>query len=48
MWIFLRNGQQRIAYSEDSLNSWDLNVPRKIRFFPLRNSDGSIVPIPPS
>jgi regulation of enolase protein 1 (concanavalin A-like superfamily) len=41
---FTDNGQQRISYSEDALNTWDVNVPRKIRFFPLRNADGSIVP----
>ena len=37
-------GVQHIAYSEDALNTWDANVPRKIRFFPLENADGSVVP----
>jgi hypothetical protein len=41
---FKDNGQQRIAYSEDSLNTWDTSVHRKIRFFPLENPDGSVVP----
>ena len=40
---FTDNGHQRISYSEDALNTWDTNVPRKIRFFPLRNADGSVV-----
>jgi fibronectin type 3 domain-containing protein len=41
---FVDNGQQRIAYSEDSLNAWDASVHRKFRFFPLENPNGSIVP----
>jgi fibronectin type 3 domain-containing protein len=41
---FTDNGHQRMSYSEDVLNTWDAAVPRKIRFFPLRNGDGSIVP----
>lgn len=41
---FTDNGQPRVSYSEDAFNTWDANVPRKIRFFPLENPDGSIVP----
>ena len=41
---FLDNGKARISYSEDALNTWDANVPRKVRFFPLKNADGSVVP----
>ncbi len=41
---FTDNGHQRVSYSEDTLNAWDAAVSRKIRFFPLRNPDGSIVP----
>ncbi len=41
---FTDNGHQRLSYSEDALNTWDTNVPRKIRFFPLKNSDGTVVP----
>ena len=41
---FTDNGQQRVSYSEDSLNTWDTNVPRKIRFFPMENPNGSVVP----
>lgn len=41
---FTDNGQQRLSYSEDALNTWDANVPRKIRFFPLENSNGTVVP----
>ena len=41
---FTDNGQQRVAYSEDSLNTWDASVPRKIRFFPMENPNGSVVP----
>ena len=36
--------QGRIGYSEDSLNPWDTTDPRKIRFFPLENADGTVVP----
>ena len=33
------------AYSEDSLNAaYDPNSPRKVRFYPLKNSDGTVVP----
>lgn len=41
---FTDNGQQRISYSEDAFNTWDTTVPRKFRFFPLKNADGSVVP----
>ena len=41
---FLDNGQPRISYSEDALNTWDTAVPRKFRFFPMENADGSVVP----
>jgi hypothetical protein len=34
----------RIGYSEDALNTWDTTNPRKIRFFPMENADGSVVP----
>jgi hypothetical protein len=34
----------RIGYSEDALNTWDTNVNRKFRFFPMENPDGSAVP----
>ncbi len=33
------------AYSEDRLNAaYDPNSPRKVRFYPLKNADGTIVP----
>jgi fibronectin type 3 domain-containing protein len=41
---FTDNGHQRMSYSEDALNTWDANVPRKFRFFPMKNPDGSAVP----
>jgi fibronectin type 3 domain-containing protein len=41
---FTDNGKQRMSYSEDALNPWDASVPRKFRFFPLKNPDGSVVP----
>lgn len=41
---FTDNGHQRISYSEDAFNTWDTAVQRKMRFFPLENPDGSIVP----
>jgi fibronectin type 3 domain-containing protein len=35
----------RFAYSEDSLNLWDTSGNnRKVRFYPLKNADGSVVP----
>ncbi|HSV14191.1 MAG TPA: Ig-like domain-containing protein [Tepidisphaeraceae bacterium] len=38
-------GTPRIAYSEDEFNTYDTsNNNRKVRFYPLKNSDGSIVP----
>jgi hypothetical protein len=40
---FTANGQDRISYSEDSLNTWDTAQTRKIRFLPLENPDGSVV-----
>jgi len=40
---FTDNGHQRISYSEDALNTWDANVPRKIRFFPLKDANGTVV-----
>ncbi|MDB5332356.1 MAG: hypothetical protein JWP03_3507, partial [Phycisphaerales bacterium] len=36
-------GQPDIHYSEDSLNVLDTAHPRKFRFFPLENADGSVV-----
>ncbi|HSU68587.1 MAG TPA: hypothetical protein VLJ39_17030, partial [Tepidisphaeraceae bacterium] len=41
---FTDNGHQRLSYSEDALNTWASNVARKMRFFPLKNSDGTVVP----
>jgi fibronectin type 3 domain-containing protein/regulation of enolase protein 1 (concanavalin A-like superfamily) len=45
------NGINRIGTSEDQFNTWDAtpttqasNPQRKFRFFPLENSDGSVVP----
>src|SRR5207248_8662216 len=29
---FIDSGKQRVAYSEDPLNTWDANVQRKVRF----------------
>jgi hypothetical protein len=40
---FTDNGQLRTAYSQDSLNIYDPTFPRKFRFFPLENPDGSAV-----
>jgi fibronectin type 3 domain-containing protein len=36
----------REVYSEDSLNTWESNSAnrRKVRFYPLKNSDGTVVP----
>jgi hypothetical protein len=36
--------QGRVGYSEDSLNTWDTTNPRKMRFFPMEEPDGTIVP----
>lgn len=41
---FQDNGKARVSYSEDALNTWDANVPRKMRTYPLKNADGSVVP----
>jgi hypothetical protein len=38
------NNQPDVHYSEDSLNTLDPTHPRKLRFFPLENADGSVVP----
>jgi hypothetical protein len=38
------NNSVDVHYSEDSLNTLDPTHPRKLRFFPLENSDGSVVP----
>ncbi len=37
-------GKARIAYSEDALNTWDTTNHRKVRFYPMKNPDGSVVP----
>jgi hypothetical protein len=38
------NPDGTIAYSEDALNkTYDPSVPRKLRFYPLKNSDGTVV-----
>ena len=37
-------GTARDVYSEDRLNTWDTNEDRKIRFYPLKNADGTVVP----
>lgn len=37
------SGQQRTVYSEDAFNTFDATTQRHIRFFPLRNADGSTV-----
>ena len=34
----------RIGTSEDTFNTWDTTDPRKFRFFPMENKDGSVVP----
>src|SRR5205085_7240629 len=41
---FTDAGHARISYTEDVFNTWDVNVHRKFRFFPLENPDGSVVP----
>ena len=40
------DGGVRNVYSEDSLNTWESNSAyrRKVKFFPLKNADGSVVP----
>ena len=42
--IFEINKLPRGVYSEDKFNTWDANNKRKVRFFPLKNPDGSEVP----
>ena len=42
--ISTSNGQPDVHYSEDALNVLDPAHPRKFRFFPLENPDGSVVP----
>jgi glucose/arabinose dehydrogenase len=37
-------GTARIAYSEDVFNTYDTVNHRKVRFYPLKNPDGSVVP----
>ncbi|HSV14310.1 MAG TPA: choice-of-anchor D domain-containing protein [Tepidisphaeraceae bacterium] len=39
------DGQIRTSYSENSLNYWETNpiAQHKIRFYPMKNADGSIV-----
>ncbi len=39
----LATGTPRFSYSEDSLNTFDSVNPRKIRFYPMKNADGSLV-----
>ena len=40
------DGGVRNVYTEDSLNTWESNSAyrRKVKFFPLKNADGSVVP----
>jgi hypothetical protein len=40
---FTDNGHERYSYSEDAFNTWDTNVMRKMRAYPLKNADGSVV-----
>lgn len=42
--IFESNGLPRTSYSEDLFNTWASNVKQKVRFFPLKNTNGSVVP----
>jgi glucose/arabinose dehydrogenase len=48
VWPSLHNsdGSTREVYAEDSLNTWESNSSnrRKLRFYPLKESDGSVVP----
>lgn len=39
------DGSTRVVYSEDSLNAWETIAAnrRKVRFYPLKNPDGSVV-----
>jgi fibronectin type 3 domain-containing protein/regulation of enolase protein 1 (concanavalin A-like superfamily) len=41
---FVTNGQERVSYSESALNTWDAANPQKMRAYPLKNPDGSVVP----
>lgn len=41
--ISTSNGKPDIHYSEDVFNTLDPSHPRKFRFFPLKNPDGSVV-----
>ena len=34
----------RIGYTEDALNTFDGTNPRKFRFFPMKNADGTVQP----
>ncbi len=34
----------RVANSEDTLNTWDATNPHKVRVYPLKNADGSVEP----
>ena len=34
----------RVANSEDALNTWDAANPHKVRVYPLKNADGSVEP----
>jgi hypothetical protein len=38
------NGNLVTGYTQDALNTYDTTDPRKFRFFPLENADGSVVP----
>jgi hypothetical protein len=42
--LFEINGLPRGVYSEDKFNTWDTANKRKVRFYPLKNKDGSVVP----
>ncbi len=43
---FISNVQSagRVGYTEDTLNTWDTTVPRKFRFFPMEEPNGTVVP----
>jgi hypothetical protein len=43
---FISNVQTagRVGYSEDALNTWDTTNPRKFRFFPMEQPNGTVVP----
>lgn len=46
VWPNFKNadGSIRNVFSEDALNTWDPVNPRKVRFYPMKNPDGSAVP----